>query len=129
MIAPLPFVAPEKPGSATVRGGGLLAFCFLLWLCCFFLAFHLHPNTLQHTLTYTKKPTPNTNQKQLPFFGVEPVLLDANGNEVEGEGEGVLAIKRPWPAIMRTVHGDHARFEQAYFSAYKVRALCCVYVV
>lgn len=36
-------------------------------------------------------------------------------------GEGILAIKAPWPAMMRTVHGDHARFEQTYFSAFKVR--------
>jgi acetyl-CoA synthetase len=53
-----------------------------------------------------------------PFFGVEPVLLDADsGNPVEFPGqEGALFIKRPWPAMMRTVYGDHQRFIDTYFS-------------
>ncbi|KAG2424147.1 hypothetical protein HXX76_014680 [Chlamydomonas incerta] len=55
----------------------------------------------------------------LPFFGVEPVVLDDKGNELQGPCEGVLCIKKPWPSMMRTVAGDHARFEQTYFSAYK----------
>jgi len=55
----------------------------------------------------------------LPFFGVEPVLLTDKGQEIQGEGEGILAIKRPWPSIMRTVYKDHKRFEQTYFSAFK----------
>jgi hypothetical protein len=115
------------------------------------------------------RPTPTP---QLPFFGIDPVLLDAHGQEMKGAGEvgaargraaagscsrpprpvqtactllavqpntppsaphpppppsphpqpqqGVLAIRRPWPAIMRTVYGDHERFEQTYFAAFKV---------
>ncbi|KAI8474948.1 MAG: acetyl-CoA synthetase [Monoraphidium minutum] len=55
----------------------------------------------------------------LPFFGVDPVLLDAAGREMAGPGEGVLAIRRSWPGIMRTLFGDHERFEQTYFSAFK----------
>jgi acetyl-CoA synthetase len=51
----------------------------------------------------------------LPFFGVEPALLDEKGREVEGEGRGYLAIKRPWPGQMRTVYGDHQRFHDTYF--------------
>ncbi|GIL91937.1 hypothetical protein Vretimale_18561 [Volvox reticuliferus] len=55
----------------------------------------------------------------LPFFGVEPAVLDEKGNELQGPCEGMLVIKRPWPSMMRTVAGDHKRFEQTYFSAYK----------
>ena len=57
----------------------------------------------------------------LPFFGVQPVVLDPqSGKRLEGNGvEGVLAIEAPWPGQMRTVYGDHARFEQTYFQQYK----------
>ena len=56
-----------------------------------------------------------------PFFGVKPVVLDpASGNVIEGNGvEGILVIADSWPGQMRTVWGDHARFEKTYFSAYK----------
>ncbi len=54
----------------------------------------------------------------LPFFGVSPALLDADGKTVEGEGEGGLVITRPWPGQMRTLYGDHPRFIDAYFSMY-----------
>ncbi|MGD8378162.1 MAG: acetate--CoA ligase [Gammaproteobacteria bacterium] len=53
-----------------------------------------------------------------PFFGVQPVLMDADGNELEGAVSGNLAIKFPWPGMMRTVYGDHQRFIDTYFSAY-----------
>jgi len=54
-----------------------------------------------------------------PFFGVVPALVDvANGTLIEGAGEGALVITRPWPAIMRTVYGDHARFAATYFTQY-----------
>ena len=53
-----------------------------------------------------------------PFFGVEPALVDADGNELEGEAEGNLIIKNSWPGQMRTVYGDHQRFIETYFSAY-----------
>ncbi len=51
----------------------------------------------------------------LPFFGIEPCLIDDKGNEIEGAGEGSLCFKRPWPGQMRTVFGDHERFKNTYF--------------
>lgn len=54
----------------------------------------------------------------LPYFGVAPVLLTPEGQVIEGAGEGVLAIKDSWPGQMRTVYGDHKRFEESYFSTY-----------
>mmetsp|Transcript_25906 Transcript_25906/g.66665 ORF Transcript_25906/g.66665 Transcript_25906/m.66665 type:complete len:664 (-) Transcript_25906:257-2248(-) len=54
----------------------------------------------------------------LPFFGVEPAVVDEKGTELDGECSGLLVIKRPWPSIMRTVAGDHARFEVTYFKHY-----------
>jgi acetyl-CoA synthetase len=56
-----------------------------------------------------------------PFFGVVPELRDAAGATIEGEGAGNLCLARSWPGQMRTVHGDHERFAQTYFSAYKDR--------
>jgi len=55
----------------------------------------------------------------LPFFGVEPVVVDADGKVLEGATEGNLCLKAAWPGMMRSVYGDHERFIQAYFSAYK----------
>ena len=56
-----------------------------------------------------------------PFFGIEPVLLEPEkGTEIEGNDvSGVLAIRAPWPGQMRTVYGDHERFESTYFQQYK----------
>ena len=54
----------------------------------------------------------------LPFFGIEPALLDGEGREIKGEGEGSLVIKSSWPGQMRTVYGDHKRFQETYFSAF-----------
>ena len=53
-----------------------------------------------------------------PFFGVQPVLLDQEGNELEGAVEGMLAIKASWPSQIRTVYGDHQRLIDTYFSAF-----------
>src|SRR3546814_17274165 len=53
-----------------------------------------------------------------PFFGVRPVIVDAEGKESEGVAEGNLCIAGSWPGQMRTVYGDHDRFVQTYFSAY-----------
>ena len=53
-----------------------------------------------------------------PFFGVEPVLLDTEGTEIEGAGEGLLMIKSSWPSQIRSVFGDHKRCIETYFSAY-----------
>ena len=54
----------------------------------------------------------------LPFFGITPALLDADGNELQGEASGNLVIKHSWPGQMRTVYGDHPRFIETYFSAH-----------
>ncbi len=54
----------------------------------------------------------------LPFFGVEPVLLDPDGNVLEGAASGNLAIKRSWPSQIRTVFGDHQRCIETYYTTY-----------
>ena len=54
-----------------------------------------------------------------PFFGVQPMLVDENGKELEGAASGNLCIKHPWPGQMRSIYGDHERFFQTYFSTYK----------
>jgi acetyl-CoA synthetase len=54
-----------------------------------------------------------------PFFGVVPEIVDAEGNVLEGATEGNLCIADSWPGQMRTVYGDHKRFMETYFSAYK----------
>ncbi len=51
----------------------------------------------------------------LPFFGVQPAILDNEGNELAGEAEGLLVICRPWPGQARSVYGDHDRFVDTYF--------------
>ena len=54
----------------------------------------------------------------LPFFGVKPELVDAEGKILQGATEGNLVITDSWPGQMRTVYGDHERFIQTYFSTY-----------
>ena len=54
----------------------------------------------------------------LPFFGVEPALLDDKGQELHGAASGALVIKRSWPGQMRTVYGDHERFKETYFKMF-----------
>ncbi|HET7899116.1 MAG TPA: acetate--CoA ligase, partial [Flavisolibacter sp.] len=55
----------------------------------------------------------------LPLPGVQPILVDENGNEITGNpASGNLCIKAPWPAILRTTYGDHERCRQTYFSTY-----------
>ncbi len=66
-------------------------------------------------------PPPGTPQMKpgwamTPFWGIEPVLIDAQNNQITGAGEGALFIAKPWPGIARTIYGDHARFIQTYFS-------------
>jgi acetyl-CoA synthetase len=53
-----------------------------------------------------------------PFFGVQPVIVDADGKHLEGAAEGNLCIADAWPGQMRTVYGDHKRFVETYFSTY-----------
>ncbi|HZF98191.1 MAG TPA: acetate--CoA ligase [Pseudoxanthomonas sp.] len=54
----------------------------------------------------------------LPFFGVRPALVDANGERLEGAAEGNLVLLDSWPGQMRTVYGDHQRFIDTYFRTY-----------
>ena len=53
-----------------------------------------------------------------PFVGVQPILLDSEGSEIKGEGEGLLMIKASWPSQIRSVYGDHQRCVDTYFSPY-----------
>ena len=55
----------------------------------------------------------------LPFFGVNPVIVDNEGNELSGECEGNLCITTSWPGMMRTVYRNHKRFVETYFSSFK----------
>ncbi len=72
-----------------------------------------------HLITPFPGATPlKPGSATLPFFGVEPCLVDDKGNEIEGVGEGALCIKRPWPGQMRTLYGDHERFKEAYFTMF-----------
>ena len=62
------------------------------------------------------KPTYAT----LPLPGIQPVLLDNNGNEIiDNNVEGNLCVKFPWPSILRTTYGDHKRCKETYFSTFK----------
>ncbi|MWD28830.1 acetate--CoA ligase [Aquicoccus sp. SCR17] len=75
-----------------------------------------------HMITPLPGATPTKpGSATLPFFGVKPVVLEPeSGKEItETKAEGVLAITDSWPGQMRTVWGDHERFEQTYFSQYK----------
>uniref|UniRef100_A0A8C5TR07 Acetyl-coenzyme A synthetase n=1 Tax=Malurus cyaneus samueli TaxID=2593467 RepID=A0A8C5TR07_9PASS len=53
-----------------------------------------------------------------PFFGVVPAILSESGEELEGEAEGYLVFKQPWPGIMRTLYGKHQQFETVYFKKF-----------
>jgi acetyl-CoA synthetase len=55
----------------------------------------------------------------LPFFGVQPMLVDADGQELKGAASGNLCLTDAWPGMMRTVFRDHDRFIQTYFSTYR----------
>ncbi len=73
-----------------------------------------------HMLTPLPGATPlKPGSATQPFFGVIPVLLDDEGNEIHGNpASGNLAIKHPWPSSMRTLYGDHRRFYETYFQMY-----------
>ncbi|XP_045798816.1 acetyl-coenzyme A synthetase, chloroplastic/glyoxysomal isoform X1 [Trifolium pratense] len=53
-----------------------------------------------------------------PFFGVQPVIVDENGVEIEGECSGYLCVKSSWPGAFRTLYGDHERYETTYFKPF-----------
>ena len=68
-------------------------------------------------------PLPNTTMMKPgagshPFFGIKPILVDAEGKELHGAADGNLLITDSWPGQMRTVYGDHQRFIDTYFTAY-----------
>lgn len=55
----------------------------------------------------------------LPLPGIQPCLMDENGNEIEAtEAEGRLCIKYPWPSMARTIYGNHQRFKDTYYSSF-----------
>ncbi|MDA1132774.1 MAG: acetate--CoA ligase [Proteobacteria bacterium] len=56
-----------------------------------------------------------------PFFGIRPVLVDPDGNELDGEARGLLCIADSWPGQMRTLFGDHDRFRETYFTRFPGR--------
>ena len=53
-----------------------------------------------------------------PFYGIKPIIVDQNGKEIKGEGQGRLCMSQSWPGQMRTVYGDHQRFIDTYFSQF-----------
>ncbi|KAI3700002.1 hypothetical protein L2E82_44614 [Cichorium intybus] len=53
-----------------------------------------------------------------PFFGVQPVIVDEKGKEIEGECSGYLCVKNSWPGAFRTLYGDHERYETTYFKPF-----------
>jgi len=69
-------------------------------------------------------PLPNATKTKpgsatFPLFGIEPILVDQEGKLIEGNDvSGYLCIKRPWPGQARTIHGNHKRFLETYFSQY-----------
>jgi acetyl-CoA synthetase len=73
-----------------------------------------------HMITPLPGATPlKPGSATLPFFGIQPELVDGEGNVLTGAVDGNLCIADSWPGQMRTVYGDHERFIQTYFSTYK----------
>ncbi|XP_020297650.1 acetyl-coenzyme A synthetase [Pseudomyrmex gracilis] len=72
-----------------------------------------------HVITPLPGATPmKPGSATFPFFGVLPELLDEDGHVIEGEGEGYLVFRRPWPGMMRTLYGNHQRFQNTYFDRF-----------
>lgn len=72
-----------------------------------------------HVMTPLPAATPmKPGSATFPFFGVVPAILNESGEELEGEAEGYLVFKQPWPGVMRTVYGNHQRFETTYFKKF-----------
>ncbi|XP_048177631.1 acetyl-coenzyme A synthetase, cytoplasmic isoform X2 [Corvus hawaiiensis] len=72
-----------------------------------------------HMLTPLPAATPmKPGSATFPFFGVVPAILSESGEELEGEAEGYLVFKQPWPGIMRTLYGKHQQFETVYFKKF-----------
>lgn len=98
VITPLPGATPMKPGSA-VRAHNYIHI------------FHLKKKKKKQLYNIIISQT-------FPFFGVLPELLDEDGHVIEGEGEGYLVFRRPWPGMMRTLYGNHQRFQNTYFDRF-----------
>ncbi|KAG9447374.1 hypothetical protein H6P81_013502 [Aristolochia fimbriata] len=64
--------------------------------------------------TWPQKPGSAT----LPFFGIQPAVVDEKGIEIEGECSGYLCVKKSWPGAFRTLYGDHERYETTYFKTF-----------
>lgn len=72
-----------------------------------------------HVITPLPGATPmKPGSATFPFFGVLPELLDEDGRLIEGEGEGYLVFRQPWPGMMRTLYGNHQRFQNTYFDRF-----------
>src|SRR5204862_671238 len=73
-------------------------------------------------LTFTPVPgaiPTKPGSATLPFFGVDPAIVDEQGREVGANVGGKLIIRRPWPAMLRTIYGDKERYQKQYWSEYK----------
>lgn len=68
------------------------------------------------TLPGAMKMKPGSAGK--PFFGVQPMVVDEEGNEVDHEKSGLLVIREPWPSMMRTLYGDEERYKDVYWSRF-----------
>ncbi|XP_054912938.1 acetyl-coenzyme A synthetase, cytoplasmic-like isoform X1 [Poeciliopsis prolifica] len=72
-----------------------------------------------HVLTPLPAATPmKPGSATFPFFGVVPAILNESGEELEGPSEGYLVFKQPWPGAMRSIYGNHERFEATYFKKF-----------
>ncbi|XP_053593848.1 acetyl-coenzyme A synthetase isoform X2 [Microplitis demolitor] len=72
-----------------------------------------------HVITPLPGATPmKPGSATFPFFGVLPELLNDDGKIIEGEGEGYLVFRQPWPGMMRSLYGNHERFETTYFDKF-----------
>lgn len=72
-----------------------------------------------HVVTPLPGATPmKPGSAAFPFFGVLPELLDEDGHVIEGEGEGYLVFRQPWPGMMRSLFGNHQRFQNTYFGRF-----------
>ena len=84
--------------------------------------------TGSHVITPCGGVTPTKpGSASLPFFGIEPAIIDpVSGEEKPGNDvEGVLAIKKPWPSMARTVWGDHKRYMETYLNVYQNYYVSC----
>lgn len=72
-----------------------------------------------HVLTPLPAATPlKPGSATLPFFGVQPTILNEHGEELEGEAEGYLVFRKPWPGIMRGIYQNQERFQNTYFKKF-----------